>query len=93
MFGDYDVRFMTLWEDMRDVMCDSPRPEWAVSERDKNRAIRIMNLYEPGDSLLLRVSKDEGNEIYREMVKIDNHGYGRAEARKWVAERKVANER
>lgn len=88
LFGDYDVRFLTLWVDTRDVMCDSPLPEWQIAEGEK-RIIRLMSMYDHRDNLVLRVSKDEGNAIYREMVRIDNHGYGRAAAREWVAERRA----
>ena len=90
-FGDYEVEFRTLWEDKRDIMCDSPRPEWGISDREKNRSVWIQNRYGNREALRLIVSKEEGNAIYREMVKIDNHGYGRAAARAWVAERMEKN--
>ena len=83
-FGNNRATFMTLWEDARDVMCDSVRPDWVISDREKNRKIRI-----EGDdgTVTLNVSKEEGNALYREMVKMDNHGYGRAQGREWTKER------
>jgi hypothetical protein len=85
-FGDYEVEFRTLWEDKRDIMCDSPVPEWGISDALKNRQIYVRGR-NSAESLRMIVSKEEGNAIYREMVKIDNHGYGCAEARAWVAEK------
>lgn len=83
-FGDNEAVFQTLYEDKRDVMCDSPQPEWGISDQIKNRRIRIEG---PDGCLVLNVTKEEGNALYREMVKLDNHGYGRAKVRAWVKEK------
>ena len=92
-FGDYTAEFLVLYEDKRDVMCDSPRPEWGVADCEDNRAIHVRrnsglsNRFGEVDEVRFCVSRDEGNRIYREMVKIDNHGYGRFAADEWVRER------
>jgi len=83
-FGDNEASFMTLYEDKRDVMCDSPRPEWGISDQPVNRCVEVDG---PDGRVVMRVTKEEGNALYREMVKIDNFGYGRAQARAWVRER------
>lgn len=85
-FGDNEAVFQTLYEDKRDAMCDSLEPEWGISEQTVNRRVRIEG---PDGCLVMRMTKEEGNALYREMVKIDNHGYGRAQVRAWV-QKKVA---
>lgn len=81
--ADYTAKFFTLYEDTRDIMCDSPRPEWAVSQRRNNRLVTVEN-YKGVTVFSLAVSKDEGNAMYLEMKSLDHHGYGTAECKEWL---------
>lgn len=69
-FGYYDAYFYTLYEDARDIMCDSYRPEWVVARyTDKNRMVELRDGFRNETVWSRRVTKDEGNELYREMVR------------------------
>ena len=75
----FAARFETYYEDKRDVMCDSPVPEWGVSERRKNRRVSVFD----GDGRVVfrvEVERDAGNEMYRELVRWSDW------ARRWCRE-------
>jgi len=62
------AEFATLYEDKRDVMSDSVRPEWGVSDRARNRRVCVN---EWGKVLFCEeVERDEGNRMYRDLVEI-----------------------
>ena len=81
--ASYTAKFYTLYEDVRDVMCDSPRPEYAISHRDKNRMVEVVD---DRRRVVFRqeVSKDEGNAMYLEMKPLDRHGYGTWACNDWL---------
>lgn len=70
-----DVQFLTLYEDQRDIMSDSVRPEWGVANRVKNR--RVM-WYDVGGRVIesREVDRDTGNEMYRRVVAVSRPGSG-----------------
>ena len=68
------VVFMTLYEDLRDVMSDSVRPEWGVSPRVKNRRVEWCD--SSGRVVAREVDRDTGNEMYRKVVAVSRPGSG-----------------
>ena len=81
--AEYTARFLTLYEDMRDTMCDSPRPEWGIAERKNNRRVEVV--YRRGIVVFYKeVSKEEGNRMYLEMKPLDYYGYGKAQCNAWL---------
>ena len=70
-----EVVFMTLYEDMRDVMSDSVRPEWGISDRVKNRRIVWRGL-DRRDVRACEVDRDTGNEMYRRVIAVSRPGSG-----------------
>ena len=70
-----EVVFLTLYEDMRDVRCDSVRPEWGISPRDKNRKVVWRGL-DRRDVCACEVDRDTGNEMYRRVVSVSRPGSG-----------------
>lgn len=69
------VVFMTLYEDLRDVMSDSVCPEWGVSPMVKNRCVEW---HDSGGHVVARreVDRDTGNEMYRKVVAVSRPGSG-----------------
>lgn len=77
------ARFYTLYEDQRDVMCDSVRPEWGISTWTNNRRVEVVDRY--GRTIFSKeVDRETGNAMYREMKPLDHYGYGRAECLAWL---------
>ena len=68
------VEFRTLWEDKRDVMCDSPRPEWGVADCEKNRLVEWTDLR--GKRSVAVVDRDTGNEMYKRVAALTKPGSG-----------------
>lgn len=68
------VVFMTLYEDLRDAMSDSVRPEWGVSPRVKNR--RVEWIGSDGRVVAREVDRDTGNAMYRKVVSVSRPGSG-----------------
>ena len=86
-FGDYRAWFWTLYEDKRDIMSDCVRPQWGVANCNKNHMVTVCEGRSNVDEVWRIVcTKDEGNGLYRMMVKMDNNGYGRNEVNKWLRE-------
>lgn len=82
-FGDYTARFMTLYEDTRDTMCDSPRPEYAIASLEKNRRVEVVNR-DRTTVWYQDVTREEGNAMYKEMLPLDHYGYGRNDCLAWL---------
>ena len=79
----YTAKFYTLYEDTRDIMCDSPRPEWAISPRKNNRRVEVVD--NRGITVFRQVvDKDLGNAMYLEMKPLDYYGYGSVECKAWL---------
>ena len=68
--GGFSARFSTLYEDVRDIMCDSPRPEWDVSHEEKNRRVEVKFGWGSGKRFVSYVGRDEGNRLYMELRRI-----------------------
>ena len=77
------ARFYTLFEDKRDAMCDSVRPEWGIADRAKNHMVKVVD-YRNIAVFSQEVTKDEGNAMYREMKPLDRYGYGTAQCYEWL---------
>ena len=80
------AEFSTYYEDQRDIMCDSVRPEWGVSSRKDNRHVVIRD--GRGDLFSEYVDRDRGNEMYRDIVELSkgwNPYKQRYEVEAWVA--------
>lgn len=80
----WTARFYTLWEDQRDMMCDSVRPEMGVSMDEKNRRVSVDDNRLGITIWSQRVSRNEGNRMYLEMKPLDHFGYGRAQCYEWL---------
>ena len=79
----YTAEFRTLYEDKRDMMCDSVRPVMGISDCPKNRKVSVKDFR--GITIFSKeVSKEEGNQMYLEMKPLDRHGYGKFECREWL---------
>ncbi|MBQ4197836.1 MAG: hypothetical protein II659_08350 [Bacteroidales bacterium] len=86
-FGDFRAWFSTLYEDKRDMMSDCVKPQWGIADRKSNRMVTVCRGRSNTDEVLrIFCTKDEGNALYKMMVKMDNHGYGRHEVNKWLRE-------
>ena len=82
-FGGYEARFSTLYEDKRDIMCDSLRPEMGVVGCERNRMIEVYDIY--NSCVFTKIcTKEEGNAMYREMKSLDRCGYGRFDCIEWM---------
>lgn len=68
--GGFSCRFLTLYEDKRGVMCDSLRPEWGVSDIEKNRRVEVRFGWGSGKEFCVEVDRDEGNRLFVELKKI-----------------------
>ena len=81
--ASYTARFYTLYEDQRDIMCDSPRPEMGIANRPRNRRIEVQTTR--GTTVFAKeVTKEEGNRMYKEMKPLDHFGYGVAQCNDWL---------
>ena len=81
--SDFTAKFYTLYEDKRDVMCDSLRPEWGTADCTKNHRVTVVD--RRGITVFSRdVNKNEGNAMYREMKPLDRYGYGYALCVEWL---------
>lgn len=81
--ADYTARFLKLYEDKRDAMCDSVRPEWGIADCEKNCMVEVVD-YRGITVFSVRVSKEEGNAMYREMKPLDHYGYGAVACADWL---------
>ena len=70
-----NVVFMTLYEDVRDVMCDSVRPEWEISQRTNNRRI-VWNGLDGRVVRVCEIDRDTGNDMYCRVVSLVHPGSG-----------------
>lgn len=68
--GGFTARFLTLYEDKRDIMSDCVRPEMGVASVEKNRRVEIKLGWGSGKEFCAVVNRDEGNRLYKELVKI-----------------------
>ncbi len=69
-----EVKFMTLYEDLRDVMSDSVRPEWGISPVVKNHRVEWRDL--DGRVIAREVDREIGNMIYKKVVSVSRPGAG-----------------
>ena len=80
---DYTARFYTLYEDKRDAMCDSVRPEWGIADRENNRRVEVID--RRGITVFYKeVNKETGNAMYLEMKPLDRCGYGVYQCLDWL---------
>ena len=77
------ARFYTLYEDQRDMMSDSVRPEWGISSWTNNRRVEVVDRY--GVTIFSKeCDRETGNAMYKEMKPLDRYGYGSAECFAWL---------
>lgn len=88
-FGFGTARFYTLYTDGRDAMCDSYLPQWEVSHQKRNRMVVVYDTVKREEVFRKMVTKEEGNATYKEMAKLDRHGYGAQDCREWVRKSKL----
>lgn len=64
------AEFKTYYEDQRDIMSDSVRPEWGISEMENNRKVVIYDGCGSEAVFDVQVSASEGNRLYRDIVEL-----------------------
>lgn len=79
------AEFSTLYEDKRDIMSDSVRPEWGISDREDNRRVVIRD---GTDTVCaVQVSAEDGNRMFLDVVELSrmwNPHKQRAAVENWV---------
>lgn len=62
--GDLDVRFYRVYEDVRDIMSDDPRPDWMPTDE-----FRVEIEDGDGETVLFWRGKDWANDLWFQAVR------------------------